>query len=101
MASKKQLESQAVLVTTEHRGVFFGYLAPGVRPAKVSVKLTKARNCVYWSNAEKGVFGLAVTGPGKSCKIGPQVPELELLDITSVAVCTPEAVTAWESSPWA
>jgi hypothetical protein len=101
MATKKSAASQAVLVTTEHRGVFFGYLAPGEKPTKESVTLQNARNCVYWSAQEKGVFGLAATGPGKSCKVGPKVQQLTLLDITSVALCTPEAVEAWEKSPWA
>lgn len=95
--SKKQ--GKAVLVTTAHRGVFFGYLVG--TPSKAKVKLTSARNCVYWSADVKGVFGLAVTGPSATCKVGPAVPELELLDVTSVSTVAPEAQQKWESSPWA
>lgn len=94
--SKKQ--GKAVLVTTAHRGVFFGYLV-GVA-SKQKAKLTSARNCVYWSADVKGVFGLAVTGPSASCRVGPSVPELELLDVTSVSTLTPEAQQKWETGPW-
>lgn len=89
---------RAVLVTTAHRGVFFGYMRG--EPNKDKIKLARARNCVSWSTAEKGVFGLAVTGPGPSCRVGPAVPDLTLLDITSVAECSSVAVQAWESGPW-
>lgn len=97
--SSKSDKGQAVMVTTEHRGVFFGYLVG--EPSKEQVKLTRARNCVYWTQQVRGVFGLAATGPTKECKVGPAVPELTLLDVTSVATVTPEAVERWEASPWA
>jgi hypothetical protein len=87
----------AVLVTTVHRGVFFGYTKKA--EGKV-VKLSNARNCLYWSSDVKGFLGLAVTGPSKSCKVGPKVPSLTLNDVTSISEVTPEAVTAWENSPW-
>lgn len=87
-----------VLVTTEHRGVFFGYLVG--EPSKEKVKLTRARNCVSWSQKELGVFGLASMGPSRQCRVGAAVPELTLYDITSVATVTPEAVTRWEGAPW-
>jgi len=92
------MSEQAVLVTTEHRGVFFGYLVG--EPRKEKVVLKNARNCVSWTQQERGVLGLAAIGPSKECRIGPAVPELTLLDITAVATVTPEAVQRWEASPW-
>ena len=92
-----------VLVTTEHRGVFFGYLSemPGsLESVGRELLLTDARNCVYWSTAERGVFGLAVAGPGPNCRIGPKVPELRVNAITAIARCTPEARERWEAGPW-
>ena len=92
--AKKQ---QGVVVTTEHRGVFFGYLED--IDGNVAT-LTKARNCLYWSADVKGFMGLAVTGPSKFCKVGPAVPRITLQKVTSVVECEDVAVKAWEASPW-
>lgn len=91
-------EAIAVLVTTVHRGVFFGYTADEVK--NKTLKIKDARNCVYWSSDVKGFLGLAASGPSSSCKIGPKVPSLTLTDVTSVAEVSPEAVEKWEKSPW-
>jgi hypothetical protein len=88
----------AVLVTTSHRGVFFGYASGDV--VKETITIKNARNCVYWSQDVKGFLGLAATGPTSSCKIGPKVPSLKLLGVTSVSEVTPEAVEKWEKHPW-
>lgn len=87
---------RAVLVTTQHKGVFFGY---AFDTGGVAIKLRAARNCVYWSTDVKGFLGLAATGPSKQCKVGPAA-DIELRDITCVAECTPAAVQAWEAAPW-
>ena len=50
-----------VVVTTEHRGVFFGYL-DGSRDSETAL-LRDAQMCVYWSADVRGVLGLAATGP--------------------------------------
>lgn len=92
------MKNQAVLVTTIHRGVFFGYASAAVKDKSIRIK--NARNCVYWSADVKGFLGLAANGPSGTCKIGPKVPELTLTDVTSVSTVTPEAVEKWEKSPW-
>ncbi len=92
----KNGKQRAVVVTTQHRGVFFGYAQD---TEGGTIKLRKARNCVYWSSDVRGFMGLAATGPNKSCKVGPAA-DIDLRDITSVVECSPEAVTAWESAPW-
>jgi hypothetical protein len=92
------MKEQAVLVTTIHRGVFFGYASAGVKDK--SITISNARNCVYWSTDVKGFLGLAANGPSSSCKIGPKVPKLMLTDVTSVSEVTPEATEKWEKSPW-
>ena len=86
-----------VLVTTAHRGVFFGYAG---KTAGDVIKLVKARNCLFWSADVKGFMGLAATGPSASCRIGPQA-DIELRAVTSVTDVTPEAVAKWEQAPWA
>lgn len=92
------MEKKAVIVTTEARGVFFGYLAS--EPSREQVTLTEARNCIYWSEETRGFLGLAERGPQSGSRIGPAVPSLTLFGITAVVECTPEAVTAWETAPW-
>jgi hypothetical protein len=87
---------RAVLVTTAHRGVFFGYTTKIDGP---TIDLRAGRNCLYWSADVKGFAGLAATGPSKSCRVGPAV-DIQLRDITSVSSVTDEAVKAWESAPW-
>lgn len=86
-----------VLVTTAHRGVFFGY---ATETAGSTIKLRAGRNCLYWPAANKGFLGLAAMGPQKGARVGPAA-DIELRDITCVAECAPEAVEVWESAPWA
>ena len=86
-----------LLVTTEHRGVFFGYGKP---TTDAEIVLVRARMCVYWSADMKGVMGLASIGPSKSCRIGPAVDRLHLRGVTSVAEVSKAAAKAWEGEPW-
>jgi hypothetical protein len=95
MATRKRVE-RAVLVTTAHRGVFFGW---AIETDGAIVKLRAARNCLYWSADVKGFLGLAATGPTRDCRIGPPA-DLELRDVTSIAACTPAAIKAWEGAVW-
>lgn len=94
--AKTSNSERPVVVTTTHRGVFFGYATD---TTGAIIALRRARNCLYWPADQKGFLGLAAMGPVKGCRIGPAV-DLELRDITSVAVCTPQAVEAWEKAPW-
>lgn len=94
--AKKVNGERAVLVTTSHRGVFFGYAKD---TSGATIALRAARNCIYWPSTQKGFLGLAAFGPALGSRIGPAA-DLELRDITSVAACTDEAVKAWEAAPW-
>ena len=87
-----------VLVTTEHRGVFFGRLTEDNFPADVVVD--DAQNCVYWDRSMHGVFGLAADGPGDSCRIGPSVESLKLHKITSICLVSDEAAEKWRTGQW-
>ncbi len=105
MAAKKAAVTKAplgrpVLVTTEKRGVFFGYLKGEV--AKEKVVLDNARNVVYWDTATKGFLGLASTGPTDGCRIGAAAgAESTIFDITGVFGCTEAATKRFEEGPWA
>ncbi len=94
---KTKPTERAVLVTTAHKGVFFGY---ATETGGDTIKLRAARCCVYWSADLHGFMGLASMGPNGNCKIGPAA-DIELRDITSVAEVTPSAVEKWEKSQWA
>lgn len=87
---------RAVLVTTAHRGVFFGYATETSGP---TVKLRAARNCLRWPAENKGFLGLASMGPKKGARVGPAA-DIELRDITCVAEVSANAVAVWESGPW-
>jgi hypothetical protein len=89
-----------VVVTTEHRGVFFGEVNGTQSDTDKVLTLSDVQMCVYWSEDVRGVLGLASTGPSKSCKVTPAVPRMVLQDVTSVMDATPEAVTAWRERPW-
>ena len=87
---------KAILITTEHRGVFFGYAEDTDGDA---IKLRAARNCIYWPVENKGFMGLAAMGPVKGARIGPAA-DITLRKITSVIECTADAAKAWEAAPW-
>lgn len=89
-------KERPVVVTTSHRGVFFGY-ASDVDGA--TIKLRAGRNCIYWPVENKGFMGLASMGPVKGARVGPAA-DITLRDITSVMECTDDAMKAWESAPW-
>ena len=88
---------QPLVVTTAHRGVFFGY---GKESDSETIVLERARMCLYWPAETRGVLGLAVTGPAKGSKVGPSVPRITLRDVTAVMATTREAADRWERTSW-
>lgn len=93
MAKSKE---RPVLITTQHRGVFFGY---ATKTDGEQVSLARARNCIYWSRDVKGFMGLAANGPTAGCRIGPAA-DITLRNITAVLEVAPAAAEAWEKAPW-
>lgn len=91
-------QTQAILVTTKHRGVFFGYVPADADLNARSMTLCSCRNAIKWVGA-KGFLSLASDGPIEGCRIGATAPSVLLHDITSVSLCSPEAAKAWEA--WA
>lgn len=102
MGNKSTNGEHAVVITTAKRAVVFGYTREtgDTIVTRGTVTILRARMCTYWSRETHGVMGLAGIGPQKGSRVGPQVPEVSLNDVTSVQVCAPEAVTAWEAAPW-
>jgi len=93
--TSRKPKERAVLVTTEFRGVFFGYATD---TSGDTIHLRAARNCIYWSRSVGGFVGLAERGPDAQCRIGARA-DLDLRKITCVAEMTAAAVRAWEGAP--
>lgn len=87
-------KERPVIVTTAHRGVFFGYAED---TEGETIFLKRSRLCLYWSADLRGFMGLASMGPNGSCKIGP-VADITLRSITAVLEVTPEAEAKWTSA---
>lgn len=90
MATKKE---RPVIVTTEHRGVFFGY-ATDTTGDRFALK--RARMAIYWGTT-KGLMQLAETGPTKTSKISARA-DLDVRKVTAVFEVTSEATKAWEAA---
>lgn len=87
----KRDTDRPVLVTTVHRGVFFGWAddTTGDR-----VTLRDAR-CAIRFGTTRGFLELADTGPTKGSKIGAVAPQIDLRGVTSVSEVTEAAARAW------
>jgi hypothetical protein len=85
-----------IVVTTEYRGVFFGYADTTTSGDTITLK--NARNCIYWSAKTGGFMGLASKGPASGSRIGERVASIDLRKITAVLQMTPAAVEAWEAA---
>jgi hypothetical protein len=94
----KLTKKKAVIVTTEFRGVFFGYLPKNTDENAKDLVLLDARCAIYWSGV-RGFLGLASHGPESGSKIGSKAPRVLLHGITSVSDCTPDAEKAWTTWP--
>jgi hypothetical protein len=90
-------KQQPLVVTTAHRGVFFGY---GEATDAETITLTSARMCVYWTTDLHGVLGLATRGPAAGCKVGPAVERITLRDVTAVIECSESAAAEWSKEIW-
>lgn len=88
--------TRPVIVTTAHRGVFFGYAASTTGE---TIYLQNARLVVYWSPAMKGFMGLAATGPNDDCRIGPPA-DITLRNVSAIIEVTYGAVRNFEAAPW-
>ena len=99
MVNHPNRHGKAVVITTSHRGVFFGYLAE-YTPGDLVIHLKQVRCCISWPTEQRGFIGLASDGPKRGSRIGPAAPSAEIRDVTGVWDCSDEAVKVWESAPW-
>ena len=93
----KSTAKKAVIVTTEHRGVFFGFVKDD-KKAPSEITITEMRNVIYWPKEVDGVFGLASNGPNKDTKLGARIKEIKLYKVTSVFEVEPDALKKWKDA---
>lgn len=98
MTTKANGDARPVLVTTAHRGVFFGYVED-VSAFPATVTLKRMRNCINWRGL-KGFLALTTEGPTSACRIGPAAARGSLANCTGMWDVEPAAVEAWERAPW-
>ena len=82
-----------VIVTTTHRGVFYGQAPDTTKASDPIIKLADAKMAIYWGTT-KGLFELAHTGPTPKSRISAPA-DVELVDITSVLDVSEAAAKAW------
>lgn len=87
---------RAVLVTTQHRGVFFGYVEDDADLASRTLSLKGARMAIKWGTRH-GVAELAETGPTAQSKVGARADVPVLHDVTAVWLVTDAARERWEA----
>ena len=88
-----------VLVTTDNRGVFFGFVAIPHDPVTKTITLRDARCALTWPVSQRGFLGLAAQGPLPETVVGPAVPRLTATAVTSIAAVTQDALDAWNNQP--
>jgi len=93
MEREMSATERAVIVTTEYRGVFFGYAAD---TSGDRIHLKRARMAIYWGTT-RGLMQLAETGPTSSSKISARA-DLDVRKVTAVLEVTPEAAAKWEAA---
>ena len=86
-----------VLITTQHRGVWFARIdASQDLTNKTLTNLKDCRMAIYWGT-DKGVQQLADTGPTINSRISAPSDIAVLHDVTAVFYVTDKAAEAWMS----
>jgi hypothetical protein len=87
------------VVTTAHRGVFFGEVLAYNEATKV-IDIKDCRVAVYWPAEVRGFVGLAFTGPLEGARISPPAPLSQFTDVTGILSCTDASIKEWEADKW-
>lgn len=88
-------EMKSILVTTQHRGVFYGEVPDDQDMTATTMALKEARCAIRWAT-EDGVAELASEGPNKNSKVGATADLEALHDITAVWAVTDKAREQWK-----
>lgn len=95
VAPKPAKLGRPVIVTTAHKGVFFGYAED---TDGETIKLMGARMCLFWCEEVGSFMGLAAVGPLNGSNVGRRA-DITIRNITAVLEMTDAAVKCWEAFP--
>ncbi len=84
-------EQRFVLVTTEYRGVFAGFIES---QDSRTVVLTRVKCAIRW-NTDGGFLELAKKGPNDGSRIGSEAERITLYGVTSITDVTDKAREKW------
>ena len=91
---------QPLVVTTEWRGVFFGYgEVPTDNESRV-ITLRDCRMCVSWDASIKGMPALASGQSISRCRVSAPAPSVKLYGVTGVFEANKKAEKEWLKQPW-
>jgi len=90
-AKPKQQVFRPVIVTTEHRGVFYGMAS---NTSEETIHLKDARMVIYFGTT-RGLMQLAEEGPTSKSKISAKA-DIEVRKVTAVIEVSPAAQTKWQ-----
>mgnify|MGYP000738900063 CR=1 FL=1 len=85
---------KAVIITTEYRGVFFGYVEDDTDLTKTTLGLKNARMAIRWQTT-KGIAELAKEGPNGDSIIGDVADWPVIHKVTGVIFVTQKAEIKW------
>lgn len=85
---------KSILVTTQHRGVFYGEVPDDQDMTARTMALKNARCAIRWATT-RGIAELASDGPNADSKIGAAADINALHDITAVWSVTDNARAKW------
>lgn len=99
MTNSGQQPFKNILVTTQHRGVWFAQVPHDMDlTPKTLTGLKNCRMAIYWGTT-KGLQQLCDTGPTDSSKISAPADIPVLHDITAIFTVTDQAADVWLSKP--
>ena len=86
-----------VLITTEHRGVFFARVPRNIDLTASTLRnLKDCRMAISWRTG-KGVMDLAENGPNEKCLISSKADIPVIHKVTAVFAVTDAAALAWDT----
>jgi hypothetical protein len=92
---------KAIIVCTEYKGVFFGYIKNDIQVTDNSIDLYNVRMCIQWRGL-KSIFDLAIKGPTALCRVSPSLDCLQLAGkfTAIIPVTNTIAIAEWEKGYW-
>lgn len=89
---------KAIIITTKHRGVFFGRVAENEPIDGEHIKNVHGCRMAIQFGTDRGVMQLAETGPTDRSKISARADMPIIRDVTAVMSVTDAAAELWDKA---